>query len=119
MGTDAHDCSAGCSTGGSDADDADSSPTPAPTATSRAAASTTPTAAPNAAEKAAVLSAYGRMWEEPMKAYRKASDAGGPGSGAGADALRKAATQMGTPYAWAAAEQADPRPASATASTAT
>ncbi|MEU9918999.1 hypothetical protein [Streptomyces sp. NPDC051001] len=108
---------AGCSTGGSDADDADSSPTPAPTATSRAAASTTPTAAPNAAEKAAVLSAHGRMREEPMKAYRKASDAGG--LSAGADALRKAVTQMGTPYAWAAAEQADPRPASATASTAT
>lgn len=52
-----------------------------------------------------------------MKAYRKASDAGG--LSAGADALRKAATQMDTPYAWAAAEQADPRPASATASAAT
>lgn len=67
---------AGCSTGSKEASDADRSPSPAPTATSRASGSTTSAAAPDAAHKQAVLSAYNRMWEEQMKAYRKASDKG-------------------------------------------
>ncbi|WP_097275706.1 hypothetical protein [Streptomyces sp. TLI_55] len=67
---------AGCSSDDGDRGDAGSSPKPAPTTAGPGADSASPAAAPDAAAKKAVLTTYGRMWEEQMKAYRKASDKG-------------------------------------------
>ncbi|MEV4046309.1 hypothetical protein [Streptomyces sp. NPDC049744] len=60
---------AGCGGGDDDGDSKDDAASPA---ASQAPASPSASTDPDAAVKAAVLAAYSRMWDEQMKAYRKA-----------------------------------------------